>query len=320
MDSHFAWKVPIKCIDVRTSLASYHEDKLEVHMQSFPRVFEHKYCVISYVWSLGDKFVVDEICGLTRTRRTITSYNMASFVAMLDICDQMGMKYVWMDCICIEQEINEVKSLQLDEMDYYYSSATRCLVFLKGLNMYIHPIYEGSNIGSWYNRVWVVQEATYTFGKKTFVHALPPTQTLLESSDIMIFLICRAEHVDLISRCLTHNKYHGSNNELCKVEDIPHVSKWLLELVCEENYCTFLNLLPKLASRIKFCWASMSIGIQLQNKTILSLGLKPNNVSQVIREALRSTRGCRFSQNRVCLIMILLGIELDVSYSRSLKD
>ena len=71
-------------------------------MQSFLRVPEDKYCVISYVWSLGEKFVVDEICGLTRTGRTIISCNVASLVAMLDICDQMGMKYVWIDCVCVE--------------------------------------------------------------------------------------------------------------------------------------------------------------------------------------------------------------------------
>lgn len=169
------FRVPIKLINVEMSLASYHGDTLEIHTQSFSRKVDN-YCIISYVWSLEDDFAVDEICGLTRRRRTITSCSLASFVAMLDICDQMGMKHVWIDCICVEQDITEVKSLQLAEMGFYYSCATRCLVFLEGLNMYIPPIYEGSNIGSRYDRVWIVQESAYTFRKKTFVHALPPAR------------------------------------------------------------------------------------------------------------------------------------------------
>lgn len=188
---------------------------------------------------------------------------------MLDICDQMGMKHVWIDCINVEQDITEVKSFQLAEMGYYYNScATRCLVFLEGLNMYTPAIHEGSNIGSWYDRVWTVQESAYTFRKKTFVHAFPPARTVLEASDTIAFLKCRSEHMDLISRVLTHNKYHGSENELCKVEDIPHLSRWLLGLVSEEKNKAFLNLLPQLASEVKFCWAGWIAGAQLREKTI----------------------------------------------------
>jgi hypothetical protein len=336
MDAPCNWKVPIKLIDVKVSLASYHGYTLEIHTQSFPRDLDN-YCIISYVWSHENKFSVDEIWshenrkdpvaqeqegtfGLTRTRRTIESCSMASFVAMLDICGQMGMEHVWIDCVCVEQENPKVKSLQLAEMGYYYSRATKCLVFLNGLDMYIPPIFEGGNIGSWYDRVWTVQEAAYTFGKKVFVHAFPPARIVLESSDTIAFLRVRPEHADMISRCLTRNKYIGSNEEVCKIEDVPPVSEWSLGLVCEENYSNFQKLVVELAHEVSFCSCHYARGTDLHGKSARSLDVNPNNVTQIIREAMRGSRGCRYPQDRVYSILTLLGIKLDVSYGLSLRD
>ncbi|XP_024384935.1 uncharacterized protein [Physcomitrium patens] len=243
---------------------------------------------------------------------------MASFVATLDICAQMSMAHVWIDCVCVEQEDQKMKSLQLAEMGYYYSRATKCLVFLNGLDMYIPPILEGDNKGACYDRVWIVQEAAYTFGKKSFVHAFPLARAVQESSDIITFLKMRAEHADMISKCLTRNKYGGSNQEVCKVEDIPSVSEWSLGLVFEESYSEFGTLAVKLASEVPFSTCHAVLGAELSRKSERALDVNPN-VIPLIREAMRGTRGCLYPQDRVYSILTLLGIELEVSYEISLK-
>lgn len=162
--------------------------------------------------------------------------------------------------------------------------------------------------------------AGYTFGKKTFVHAFPPSRAVQEASDIITFLKMRPEHANMISRCLTRNKYGGSNNEACKVEDIPPVSEWSLGLVCEENYPDFETLVVKVANEVPFCKCHAVLGAELSRKSGRTLDVNPNNVIQLIREAMRGSRGCRYPQDRVYSIMTLLGIDLEVSYEISLRD
>lgn len=66
---------------------------------------------------------------------------------------------------------------------------------------------------------------------------------VLEVLDIIVFLKCRLEYMDLILRVLIYNKYYGFENELCKVEDILYFFRWFLGFVSEEKNKVFLNLL-----------------------------------------------------------------------------
>lgn len=301
---NYKWKIPIKLIDVDNSLNSHDG---ESNITLFTHTFDNnskEYYIISYVWSLNNKFSICEVYRNKHIKRKILSCKLTSFIAMLYICKQMCIKYVWIDVVCVDHEDINIKSLQLSEMGYYYYYAKECLVFANGLDMYAPFTYQQS-LGPWYDRVWTVQECAFTKNKKVFVHILPYEESI-NLENIVQKLEIKKEHDYLISEFLKHNN-----------EAVPN---WYLCIVREENYNKLIGEWANISNKCKLCWCHWQAGIYVSDKSKFTLGLSRNDVSKVIRSALTYRTGCKYSQDRLYSIVNLLGIEIDISYDISLKE
>ncbi len=127
------------------------------------------YIAISYVWGNPDKSNIIMVDG----RYLGVTSNVNS--ALQDIRNEIYPLFLWIDAVCINQEDNEEKALQIGLMGEIYAGAQHTIIYLGpadddspevlSLNKLRHGLYDTSDetLGSvlmkeWFTRVWVFQE------------------------------------------------------------------------------------------------------------------------------------------------------------------
>lgn len=311
------WKVSIKLIDVQKTIDKWNGNSNTQIVTCIMRK-PMKYCIISYVWDSGF-WIIDEVQDNTNkiVNKTIHSCHKDSFLAMLQICKQLKLFYVWIDAICVEQNIGDTKSKQLSEMGDYYSHADKCLVFSNGLNIYGPPTLKGGGIGNWYTRAWTVQEGSLTRRKKIFLYSVPrntPGLTkciILSDNDLYNIVIDRGFH---------HIGQLSSSIIISISQTVPNTSDMCVVLVPEDIHYEFINTWSKTVATIGkrmpdgHPYYRASHDIVLSNKDVMNrtIQLNKDDIVCTIREAM--SRNCRYIQDKIYSVMTILRIQSNVTY------
>lgn len=307
------WKVPIKLVDVRKTIEL--ESPCTVATRTLTGSTVHKWCAISYFWG-KDKWVATEVDLDTNHRAEvgIESCHWGSFLAMLYMCRELGLLYVWIDAICVEQATGPKKTMQLAEMGHYYSHAAKCLVFPDGLNNYTPPTMRGGGIGQWYRRSWTVQEGALTSKRKAFVHAVPEDYLEHLPAEPMASL---PGHDNCTRRGTECTGQLGCGIATAYNSTVPSASRVIV--VEEALYAGFLDawynlmspLCPLSGNNLYYQGPLQTINANIGNiKRVI--GMYKEGPSYIVGESMG--RVSRQKEDKVYSIMTILGIELEVEY------
>ena len=122
--------MPLSSQEIRwLQIKSASDDGVDCTLSHVSRDQDTDYCALSYCW--GDPYLKEDITVNGRLFK-VTSNLFAALKAVKQYLDRHEMvdQYVWVDAICINQNDNSEKSVQVRRMNEIYSKARRTLVWL----------------------------------------------------------------------------------------------------------------------------------------------------------------------------------------------
>ncbi|KAK4210285.1 heterokaryon incompatibility protein-domain-containing protein [Rhypophila decipiens] len=168
------------------------EDVLEFRIHNYKRVQAPPYTALSYTWSKEDKnceILLDSLVfkvtrelkncleHLTRdtrkARRHTDSKKNTDRRVRSDPRLIPKWTHIWADSICINQEDEDEKNMQVSRMDRTYSEANQVSVWLGGTHSrpskwYGHDVLKSLVPHRYWTRTWVIQE--FLLGKDITIH------------------------------------------------------------------------------------------------------------------------------------------------------
>lgn len=99
----------------------------------------------------------------------VTAVKKKSLLALARLCLSLGIKYFWLDCLCIDQKSRLEQAREILNMGKYYSKAKQTLVFPYGLDTVGPPFLESGHAPVWHSRAWTLQEQAMAGDKVVFV-------------------------------------------------------------------------------------------------------------------------------------------------------
>lgn len=320
-------EIPIKLINVSLTLKNYNENKFDqlriITKESSDLKIE--YNIISYCWDSRKIDAFNVYDGIDKIK--IESCKKDAFILMLEICQTLSFKFIWIDVVCVSN-VPEVCKMQLAEMGMYYKRAQKCLVFPDGLNNYNHPIHNTGNIGKWYDRSWTVQESYYTRDNKIFVYII--------SHDLLKFMCKYNNNVkykiirNLSDELKKTDLYRGNPQDLCIVSidenDHAHFCNIFINVI-NNFYQVFNNYDIESDNDKEYLFDGIKeknfvkyyANTQLKECEVkFTELLKPMNIVTVIRESLY--RDCKKIQDKIYGIMTILNISLNIDYDIEMND
>jgi len=132
------------------------------------------YAILSYVWgqagelSSDAKEEINEIWNKVEYVNKVNPSGYKSLHKAIEVCKKLlGINYLWMDQLCINQHSTAEKNLEVPKMRQYYNQATATLIAIDGEigernNMgdlgWTGNIIEQIVISPWFTRAWTFQE------------------------------------------------------------------------------------------------------------------------------------------------------------------
>jgi len=125
-----------------------------------------KYLIISYVWNSNISMPFRYYGSVWN----IYSCSSKGLERMIDDVKILRFIYVWIDCLCINQDSISDKEIEVSIIGNYFKNCETCLVYLNGLdnslsldNQSLYIPFSPDNITlpvpEWFERVWTLQEA-----------------------------------------------------------------------------------------------------------------------------------------------------------------
>jgi hypothetical protein len=162
-----------QCTQVDSSALSIRELKLIDCEQRriVPALPTYEYSALSYLWGTGrsgdDRCVHNELP--TTLPRTIED--------ALKVSKVLGLRYIWIDRYCIDQENDVEKQIQIQQMDLIYQNAFVTIVAAAGIDPYFGLPGVGSTPRT--------PQASACIGGRCLVSTLPDSRTLIKASKWM---------------------------------------------------------------------------------------------------------------------------------------
>ncbi|KAM7219902.1 Heterokaryon incompatibility protein (HET) domain containing protein [Rhypophila decipiens] len=169
------------------------EDVLEFRTHNYKRVQAPPYTALSYTWSKEDKnceilldYLVFKVTrdlknclehltrDAKRARRHTDSKKNTNRRARSDPLFIPKWTHIWVDSICINQEDEDEKNMQVSRMDRTYSEAQQVSVWLGGgthsqpSEWCDHDVLKSLLLHRYWTRTWVIQE--FLLGKDITIH------------------------------------------------------------------------------------------------------------------------------------------------------
>ncbi|KAI9347461.1 hypothetical protein DFJ73DRAFT_796636 [Zopfochytrium polystomum] len=82
--------------------------------------------------------------------------------------------HIWMDVLCIPQNDNAAKAVEVSRMGSYYTNAACVWVFLDDLGKPSIPLRKGQKPARWFTRLWTLQECVLPRRLFFYVETAPP--------------------------------------------------------------------------------------------------------------------------------------------------
>jgi len=156
--------LPIKLYNIKTGKVEWTKNNLKIE----------SYATLSYVWgSMRDKSLLEEI-KITYQKESdkeyeekliITKWGKKSLIKAVAACKYLGINYLWIDQLCINQQDRKEKAEEVRKMRKCYGDGAVTLVSIqrninreKGENPSLLEVIEMIIKSSWFKRSWTFQE------------------------------------------------------------------------------------------------------------------------------------------------------------------
>ncbi|KAJ2980184.1 hypothetical protein NQ176_g2793 [Zarea fungicola] len=277
-------------------LSEWSELDLTQKSDSFP-----KYAAISHCWSPSPE--VQRLSAIANRPLAIDlGQGTTHMVSWHGLCQaakaaqHLHCEFLWLDLVCLHQRSSRDKTLQIANMGYIYQNAEAVLVMPGG----VAAVQGAEQPASWITRAWTLQEATLcqnTYALHIWPLPDPRYEYNQSASKIPMFLDVQYIHGDLGMSKLTDLIHCSSGHSIRKTNIETGEITWEPIVVrCFGDDDVIMNSLiavrdgSTLEMRQSAAWRS----IWLRTST------KP--------------------QDMVFSMMHVLGVTLDVDYSRSRED
>jgi Heterokaryon incompatibility protein (HET) len=178
------------------------KDKRVIFSHSLPP--DAKYAAMSYVWKHTNHnnlsiFMVSGGVSWFNGRPILSKpYGIdwdiylcseGDFDRVVRDAESIGFRYVWIDCLCINQNSTKDKEEEIPNMGDYYRNCDVCMVYPDGLSN--HPDIRNRPLPRWFKRVWTLQETVLP--KRIVFCSRAGT---IEESDVTSWLHSRKNIID----------------------------------------------------------------------------------------------------------------------------
>lgn len=144
----------------------YNIDNSSVEGHEIEKVRWEQVWAVSHVWDNGPTLDLD-VRGCRWQSKSFSSKKRYETLLQkaCEVVADKGAKFLWMDCLCIDQHSDEDKIKQIPHMADIFSKSAGTVAFGKlsdtdEFSNIVHPYDDGSKawVTSWFERVWIYQE------------------------------------------------------------------------------------------------------------------------------------------------------------------
>lgn len=262
-----------------------------------------EFAAISHCWLQNDPWTAIEKRPYPAAgRMTVTAVKKISLLALARLCLSIGIKYFWLDCVCIDQKSNLEQAREILNMGKYYSMAAKTLIFPYGVDNVGPPLTPEGEAPVWHSRAWTLQEEAMAGEKATFV--------LYFSEAEGVGFDCKHDGMAL----------NVNGNE----ERIQHFGSFVPDQEQDSHIMKpkrYLHLVPKsrwVDCRTVYACRARSFGEQARENALRVVGVDASQRSWTLWSALREMyrRDASREEDMVYGVLGLLGISLSPSSIR----
>jgi hypothetical protein len=130
----------------------------QLRLVSFGTLPTSQYAAVSYLWRGALVSVRDDSPYFTVAgAESLPPVNIHVLRLACKLANRLGASYLWLDCICIIQAIQDDKIWQIRQMSEIYSKCRLCIVLPVGLQRLVRFRWGEDTL--WTTRSWTMQES-----------------------------------------------------------------------------------------------------------------------------------------------------------------